>query len=159
MAQCVWPCNINKCVCSFSHGQLFVTPQTVASQALLSMEFSRQHGLFQARILEWAAIFYSRGSSWHRDWTRISCLFQHCQADCQCRRHKRHGFNSRVGKIPWKRAWQPTPVFLPGESHGQRSLADYILRVATSQTQLKRLSTISIIIITLYHWVTWEAFK
>ena len=30
-----------------------------------------------------------------------------------------------VGKIPWRRAWQPTPVFLPGESHGQRSLAGY----------------------------------
>jgi len=30
-----------------------------------------------------------------------------------------------VGKIPWRRAWQPTPVFLPGESHGQRSLASY----------------------------------
>ena len=29
------------------------------------------------------------------------------------------------GKIPWRRAWQPAPVFLPGESHGQRSLADY----------------------------------
>jgi len=29
------------------------------------------------------------------------------------------------GKIPWRRAWLPTPVFLPGESHGQRSLADY----------------------------------
>ena len=29
------------------------------------------------------------------------------------------------GKIPWRRAWQPTPVFLPGESHGQRSLAGY----------------------------------
>ena len=28
-----------------------------------------------------------------------------------------------VGKIPWRRMWQPTPVFLPGESHGQRSLA------------------------------------
>ena len=27
-----------------------------------------------------------------------------------------------VGKIPWRTAWQPTPVFLPGESHGQRSL-------------------------------------
>jgi len=27
-----------------------------------------------------------------------------------------------VGKIPWRRKWQPTPVFLPGESHGQRSL-------------------------------------
>ena len=32
----------------------------------------------------------------------------------------------RIGKIPWGRAWQPTPVFLPGESHGQRSLAAYI---------------------------------
>ena len=37
----------------------------------------------------------------------------------QCRRC---GFNPWVGKIPWRRAWQPTPVFLPGESHGQRSL-------------------------------------
>ena len=32
------------------------------------------------------------------------------------------GFDSWVGKIPWRRAQQPTPVFLPGESHGQRSL-------------------------------------
>ena len=39
----------------------------------------------------------------------------------QWRRHKRHWFDPWVGKIPWKRAWQPTPVFLPGESHGQRS--------------------------------------
>ena len=30
-----------------------------------------------------------------------------------------------VGKIPWRRAWQPTAVFLPGESHGQRSLLGY----------------------------------
>ena len=30
-----------------------------------------------------------------------------------------------MGKIPWRRAWQPTPVLLPGESHGQRSLAGY----------------------------------
>ena len=40
-------------------------------------------------------------------------------AACQCRRH---GFDPWVRKIPWGRAWQPTPVFLPGESHGQRSL-------------------------------------
>ena len=33
------------------------------------------------------------------------------------------GFDPWVGKIPWRRKWQPTPVFLPGESHGQRSLA------------------------------------
>ena len=35
---------------------------------------------------------------------------------CQCRRHKRHGFNPWVGKIPCRKKWQPTPVFLPGES-------------------------------------------
>ena len=35
------------------------------------------------------------------------------------------GFDPWVGTIPWRRAWQPTPVFLPGESHGQRSLVDY----------------------------------
>ena len=44
---------------------------------------------------------------------------------CQCRKHKRLGFNPRVGKISWRRAWQPTPVFLPGEFHGQRSLVGY----------------------------------
>ena len=42
---------------------------------------------------------------------------------CQFRRHKRHGFDPWVGKIPWRRAQQLTPVFLPGDSHGQRSLA------------------------------------
>ena len=42
---------------------------------------------------------------------------------CQCRRLKRQWFNPWVGKIPWRRAWQPTPVFLPRESHGQRRLA------------------------------------
>ena len=41
---------------------------------------------------------------------------------CQCCRHKKHGFDPWVRKIPWRRAGQPTPVFLPGESHGQRSI-------------------------------------
>ena len=41
---------------------------------------------------------------------------------CQC---KRCGFDLWVGKIPWRRKWQYTPVFLPGKSHGQRSLEDY----------------------------------
>ena len=40
---------------------------------------------------------------------------------CQCSRCKRHGFDPWVRKIPWRRAWQSTPVFLSGESHGQRS--------------------------------------
>ena len=41
---------------------------------------------------------------------------------------------NQVGRIPWRRAWPPTPVLLPGESHGQRSLAGYSLWVAKSQT-------------------------
>ena len=47
------------------------------------------------------------------------------EPSCQCRRQRRWGFDPWVGKIPWRRAWQPTPAFLPGESHGQRSLVDY----------------------------------
>ena len=41
---------------------------------------------------------------------------------CLCRKHKRCRFDPWVRKIPWRRTWQPTPVSLPGESHGQRSL-------------------------------------
>ena len=44
---------------------------------------------------------------------------------CQCRRHKRRGFHPCVGKILWRREWQPTPVFLPGEFHDQRTLGGY----------------------------------
>ena len=44
---------------------------------------------------------------------------------CQCRRRKRRGFNLWVGKIPWSRKWQLTPVFLPRKFHEQRSLAGY----------------------------------
>ena len=44
---------------------------------------------------------------------------------CQCRRWKRWGFEPWVRKIPGRRAWHPTPVFSPGESHGQRSLVGY----------------------------------
>ena len=39
----------------------------------------------------------------------------------------RPGFDPWVGKIPWRRKWQPTPVFLPGESHGRRSLVGYVI--------------------------------
>ena len=47
------------------------------------------------------------------------------ESACQFWRHRRRVFDPWVGKIPWKRKWKPTPVFLPGESHGQRSLAGY----------------------------------
>ena len=38
---------------------------------------------------------------------------------CRCKRCKRHRLNPWVGKIPWRRGWQPTAVFLPGKPHGQ----------------------------------------
>ena len=41
---------------------------------------------------------------------------------CQCRKGR---FDPWVGKIPWTRAWQPTPAFLPEKSYGQRSLMGY----------------------------------
>ena len=44
------------------------------------------------------------------------------ESACQCRRP---GFDPWVRKSPWRRKWQPTPVFLPGKSHGERSLAGY----------------------------------
>ena len=51
--------------------------------------------------------------------TRVSQVASGQEPTCQCRRS---GFDLWVGKIPWRRARQPTPGFLPGESHGQRSL-------------------------------------
>ena len=60
---------------------------------------------------------------------------------CQCKWCKRCSFHPQVVKIPWKRAWQSTPVFLPRESYGQRSLAGYSNRVTKSQIWLRWLST------------------
>ena len=59
---------------------------------------------------------------------------------CQCRRHKRFRFSVWVGKIPWRRKCQPTLVFLPKKSHGQRSLGGYSLW-GPKESQLKQLST------------------
>jgi len=50
-----------------------------------------------------------------------------------------HGFDSWIRKIPWKRKWQwqPTPIFLPGKSHGQRSPAGYCPWVARIRHDLE----------------------
>ena len=53
---------------------------------------------------------------------------------CQCRRHKRRGFDPWVRKIPWGMVWQSTAVFLPIKFHGQRSLVGYSPQ---SWTQMK----------------------
>jgi len=61
---------------------------------------------------------------------------------CQCRRHKRCGFDPWVRKILWRRKWQPTLVFFPGKSHRQRSLAGYSTRHSkesdTTEQQMER---------------------
>ena len=54
------------------------------------------------------------------------------ESTCQCRRCKRCRFDPWIGKIPWRRKWQPTPVLLPGKSHGRRSLAGYSPRGSKS---------------------------
>ena len=53
---------------------------------------------------------------------------KHKELAGKCRRFKRLRFNLWVGKIPSRRAWKPTPVFLPGGSHGQRSLVGYMYK-------------------------------
>ena len=70
-------------------------------------------------------VLWFMGSQWvghdwatELNWTESSDK----EPACQCRRHKRWGFDPCVGRIPLRRAWQPTPVFLPGESHGQKTL-------------------------------------
>ena len=47
------------------------------------------------------------------------------ESACQCRRPERCGFDPWIAKIPWRRKWQPTPEFLPGQFHGQRCLVGY----------------------------------
>ena len=59
--------------------------------------------------------------------TLIYCLqiWSSTESTCQCRSCRRQGFDPWVGKIPWRRKWHPTPVFLPGKSRGQRSLVGF----------------------------------
>ena len=87
---------------------------------------SSVHGISQAKILEWAAVPFSRGSS--RPGSHTSCTGRQVlfgfpggsdgKGTCK---------EGDSGLIPGLRRQQPTPVFLPGESHGQRSLEGYSL--------------------------------
>ena len=63
--------------------------------------------------LFWLCVIYLLRLPWWLSWQRI-CL--------QCRRL---GFDPWAGKIPWRKEWQPAPVFLPEEFHGRRCLVDY----------------------------------
>ena len=87
-----------------------IEPRSLASPALAGRSFTTEPpGKHQYQISKWK--FYLK-LSW--------CLSSKKSA---CNAGDR--FNPWVGKISWRRKWQPTPVFLPGESRGQRSLAGY----------------------------------
>ena len=116
-------------------------------------------GVLQARVLERVATPSPRGPSplrtdlcylhWQEGSFPLSRLGSPKSSVDQCQvrereitlrikekgRGRRQGFNSWVRKIPWRRAWPPTPVFWAGEPHGHRSL------VGCSRTRLKQLST------------------
>ena len=98
--------------------------------------WSDQHNHFICKFLLKASLPGVKTSNVPMKYThlyRTCCFIQyHCQGGasgkgptCQCRRCKRCRFYPWVGKIPWRRKWQLNPIFLPGESHGQRSLAGY----------------------------------
>ena len=61
--------------------------------------------------------------------------------------HRRPGFNPWVGKIPWRRAWQLTPVFLPGESQGQRNLAGSMGSCGHKESDMTEQQTFSLLFV------------
>ena len=85
---------------------------------------SSVHGIFQARILEWIAISFSKRSSQPRDWTQVYRMVGRYfpvwatagkESACNV---GRPGFDPCTGMIPWRREQLPTPVFWAGEFHG-----------------------------------------
>ena len=87
---------------------------------------------------------------------RASLCLRPLRICLQCRRP---GFNPWVGKIPWRREWQPTSVFFPGEFHGQRHLAGYspwshkrVRHNSIKQQQSETLSTLNQISKLLQYW-------
>ena len=121
MAKPIQYCKVKKkknligvCVCAHAHArvlscvQLFVTPWIVALQAPLCMDFSKQK-CWNGLLFPTLGDFLDLGKSQTQDLTHISYF----------------GRQSLPLVPPGRRAWQPTPVFLPGESHGQRGLAGY----------------------------------
>ena len=72
---------------------------------------------------------------------------------------QKHGFDPWVKKIPWKREWLPTPVFLPGESHGQKSLVGYSQWGHKELDMTERLSTHLSLSIQRNVWFLFSFFK
>ena len=100
----------------FSRVRLFSTPWTAPTRLLRPWDSSAQIAPgFRVCLLTFFLTtgFFYDGLPW---WLRGR------ESTCRCRRCR---LDSWVGKIPWRRKWQPTLVFLPEKSHGQRSLVGY----------------------------------
>ena len=83
------------------------------------------------------------------------------ESACQCRQHRRPGFNPWVRMIPWRRKWKPTPVFLPRKSQGQRSLEGYSPGGPEESDTTERLGTYHVpgpgaILLLLLHMLAWR---
>ena len=98
---------------SLSRVWLLATPWTAAYQDPPSMGFSRQE--------YWSGVPFANSI----DCNGLPRWLNGKEYTCQCSRCKTRGLDSWVRKILWRREWQPTPGFWPGESHGQRSLVGY----------------------------------
>ena len=85
-----------------------------------SLLCSSVHGIFQARVLEWVAVSFSRGSSWPRDQTQVSHTVGR-RFTVWATREVPYDIKL-ILKLKGRRQWHPTPVLLPGKSLGQRSL-------------------------------------
>ena len=142
---CVCVC-VCVCVCAHAHTQLLQSYLTLCDPMDCMLPGSSVHGIPQARILEWVAISSSRGifltkglipSLWGLlNWQVDSLLLVPPVKPQDRPKHSPLYFSlvaqmvknlpamwetqvwSCIGKIPWRREWQSTPVFLPGESHG-----------------------------------------
>ena len=90
----------------------------------------------QATIWQYCHIFYK---GHYKPW--LPWCLSGGEPACQCRRRRRYRFDPWVRNLPWQRKWQPTRVFLPGESHGQRSLEGYSPWGPKESDMTKRLST------------------
>ena len=88
--------------------------QRIARKSLVLLE--------NLELLDLWSLFATLNCIWSKGFPGSSVVKE---SICQCKRHWRHGFDSWVGKIPWRRKWQPTLVFWPEKSHGQRSLEGY----------------------------------
>ena len=100
--------------------------------------------VFHLGKLQTAKVTFWKGFGMDRCQGGLPMWLSGKESVCQCKRLRRHGFDLWVGKIPWRRKWQPTPVYLPGKSHEQRSQVGCSLWVAESD--MTKYPTLSIIL-------------